>query len=91
MCKTLTVVILLTLCACKKPAGTVIADWTYEGDDAGRTQPRAFNPPKIVTSETDWPTSKGTTKLKFETEKRPVKCAAVPHHVVSPRAAQNAP
>jgi hypothetical protein len=60
--------VVVTLGACKKPAGTVVADWTYEGDDAARTPPRRLAPPKIVTSDAEWSTSKGTAKLKFETE-----------------------
>ncbi|HEY1956665.1 MAG TPA: hypothetical protein VGH28_13690 [Polyangiaceae bacterium] len=54
-------------CGKSSPAGTVVADWTYE-DDA-QPVPTPKSPPKIVTSNAEWPVDgKPPVKLRFEVE-----------------------
>jgi hypothetical protein len=59
-------------CGCKSdaPAGTVLADWTYEASEAeAHPVPIAKRPPQTITSNVEWPLSKGPpVKLRFETE-----------------------
>ncbi len=61
-----------SLCACHKtvPTGTVLADWTYEVNDAAPAHvPAPKHPPQIVTQTAEWPVDKGPPmKLRFETE-----------------------
>lgn len=65
----LSVLVLATLAGCKTAAGAPLADWTYDPAATGRpTSPRPFSPPRIVSTDAEWPTPKGAVKLTFVTE-----------------------
>jgi hypothetical protein len=57
-------------CKTESPAGTVVAEWSYEVDDAAPLHvPVSKRPRKMATATGEWPVSGGAPmKLKFETE-----------------------
>lgn len=57
-------------CKSESPAGTVVADWTYESTATdSHVAPTSKRPPQTIASMAEWPVTGGpAVKLRFETE-----------------------